>query len=70
MYLRLNNQRITTINNIDYIIKNKPPNRINPPIIFEKNVLVCYSNINEAMNLVQHYLLVIVLGWKVQNFKQ
>ena len=55
MYLRLNNQRITTINNIDYIIKNKPPNRINPPIIFEKNVLVCYSNINEAMNLVQHY---------------
>ena len=55
MYLRLNNQRINTIDNINYIINNKPPSEINPPIVFQKNVLLCYTNINQAMNLVQHY---------------
>ena len=68
MYLRLNNQRITSINNIDYIIKNKPPSRINPPIVFQKNVLVCYSNINEAMNLIQHYQKYFFINNNIEDY--
>lgn len=47
MYLRLNNQRITNINNIEYIINNKPPSTINPPIVFKKNVILCFISSNE-----------------------
>ena len=36
MYLRLNNHEITNLNDIKYIIENKPPSTANPPIIFKK----------------------------------
>ena len=55
MYLGLNNQRIRTVNNIEYIINKKPPSTINPPIVYKKNVLLCFVSSNEAMNLLQHY---------------
>ena len=55
IYLTINNQRINTINRIKYIIENKPPSRINPSLIFRKNVIINFIQTSEAMNLIQHY---------------
>ena len=53
MYLKLNNQPISSIDNIDFIIKNKVPS--NPPITFKKNVVLSFVSTTESMNLLQHY---------------
>ena len=55
MYLKLNNQRISTINQLANIIKNKPPSTMFPPKIFKKNVILCFIQRQEAINLLQHY---------------
>ena len=55
IYLTINNQRITTINRIKSIIENKPPSRLNPSLIFRKNVIINFIQTSEAMNLIQHY---------------
>jgi len=55
MYLRLNNRRISTKNDIQNIINYRPPNSTNPRIIFKKNVIVCFVQLNQAMNLLQQY---------------
>ena len=53
MYLKLNNQPISSTDNIDFIIKNKVPS--NPPITFKKNVVLSFVSTTESMNLLQHY---------------
>ena len=55
IYLRLNNNRISTINDIENIIKNKLPSQINPRKIFKKNVIISFSPIEQAISLLQHY---------------
>ena len=53
IFLRRMNSNISTINDIEYIIKNSMPNRNR--IIFKKNVIVCFVQFLEAINLLQYY---------------
>ena len=53
IYLKLNGQPISTIDNIDTIIKTKFPSV--HPKVFKKNVLLNFVSTIKSMNLVQYY---------------
>ena len=53
IYLKLNGQPISTIDNIDTIIKTKFPSV--HPKVFKKNVLLSFVSTIKSMNLVQYY---------------
>ena len=53
MYLKLNNQPISSIDNIEHIIGNKVPGPSNVP--FKKNVVLSFKSIIESMYLIQYY---------------
>ena len=53
LYLNLNNQPISTTDNIEYIIRNKAPNSTNKP--FKKNVVLSFKSTIESMDLLQYY---------------
>ena len=53
MYLKLNNQPISSIDNIEHIIGNKVPGTSNVP--FKKNVVLSFKSIIESMYLIQYY---------------
>lgn len=53
MFFKIMNRNISSINDIDSIINNSMPN-INR-IIFKKNVIVCFVQLLEAINMLQNY---------------
>ena len=53
MFFKIMNKNISSINDIDYIINKKMPNRNR--IIFKKNVIVCFVRLLEAINILQNY---------------
>ena len=53
MFFSINNRRISSINDIENIINNMKPN--NNRIIFKKNVIVYFVQLNEAINILQNY---------------
>jgi len=53
MFFKIMNRNISSINDIDSIINNSMPNRNR--IIFKKNVIVCFVQLLEAINMLQNY---------------
>ena len=53
IFLRIENRNISSVNDIENIINNKMPNRNR--IIFRKNVIVCFVQLLQAINLLQNY---------------
>ena len=53
MFFKIMNKNISSINDIDYIINKKMPNRNR--IILKKNVIVCFVRLLEAINILQNY---------------
>ena len=53
MFFSIDNRRISSINDIENIIKNMVPNKNR--LIFKKNVIVCFVQLNEAINILQNY---------------
>ena len=53
IFLRIMNRNISSANDIEIIINNKMPNRNG--LIFRKNVVVCFVQLDGAINLLQNY---------------
>ena len=53
MFFRINNRNISSINDIENIITNMMPNENKK--IFKKNVIICFVQLLEAINILQNY---------------